>query len=77
MVEMSTSTEPNVFDKPTVVAGYDAATVEVPVYIPAAARRAEPPARRRRPSLGLLIFITLVVASSLAGYQAWTAWAAG
>lgn len=69
--------EPNVFDKPTVVANYDAATVPVPVYVPSAARRAAPPARRRRPALALLLFLTLVVASSLAGYEAWAAWGAG
>jgi len=67
------STEPNVFEQPTVVARYDAATVPVPVYIPSAARRPGPPAPRRRPALGLLLFLTVVVASSLA----WSAWAAG
>jgi hypothetical protein len=77
-------TEPSVFDKPTVVARYDAATVPVPVYIPSAARRAAPsaarraappPPRGRRPALALvvLLFVTLVVASSLAGYAAWAA----
>ena len=70
--------EPNVFDKPTVVANYDAATVPVPVYVAArGGATAAPAGRRPRPVLIVLLLVALVVATSLAGYEAWAAWGPG
>lgn len=70
------SIEPNVFEQPTVVARYDAVTVEVPVYQATPARRppAAPARRRSRLALGLFVFAALIVAWGAAAYDAWAVW---
>ena len=67
------SIEPNMFDRPTVVAGYDAETVPVPVYVPPEARRPTAPARRDRPRavLALCVLVALILASGAAAYASW------
>jgi hypothetical protein len=63
----------NMFDQPTVVAGYDAVTVQVPVYVPPEARRPTAPAgpASRRAVRALFVLVALVLASGAAAYAGW------
>jgi hypothetical protein len=67
------SIEKNVFDRPTVIAGYDADTVEVPIYVPPEARRPTAPPRRDRSRavLALVVLVALLLASGAAAYAGW------
>lgn len=67
------SIEPNMFDRPTVVAGYDADTVPVAVYVPPEARRPTAPARRDRTRavLAVCVLVALLLASGAAAYAGW------
>ncbi|HEU5055108.1 MAG TPA: hypothetical protein VFU21_01225 [Kofleriaceae bacterium] len=67
------SIEPNMFDRPTVVAGYDADTVRVPVYVPPEAKRPTAPGKRDRTRavLALCVFVALLLASGAAAYAGW------
>jgi hypothetical protein len=63
--------EPNVFDRPTVVAGYDAITVPVPVYVPGAAASEPTATGRRKWAMALFVAVGLLLASGAAAYAGW------